>query len=148
MLTQEGSAGQHLLLPLTVDINPVEMQAFQSSQEMFNRLGFEVREFGPSTLIVEAIPPELRNWGEGDIFYQILSDLIDELEARSEARDAMAASMACHTSIRAGERLNPQEMETLITRLLRAREPFACPHGRPILVKIPLSEFDRLFHRT
>ena len=148
MLTQEGSASQHLLMPLTVDINPVEMQAFQSSQEMFNRLGFEVREFGPSTLIVEAIPPELRNWGKGDIFYQILSDLIDELEARSEARDAMAASMACHTSIRAGERMNPQEMETLITRLLRAREPFACPHGRPILVKIPLSEFDRLFHRT
>ena len=64
-----------------------------------------------------AIPPELRNWGEGDIFYQILSDLIDELEARSEARDAMAASMACHTSIRAGERLNPQEMETALASL-------------------------------
>jgi DNA mismatch repair protein MutL len=148
MLAREGSASQQLLLPLTVDVSPVEMQAFQSSREMFSRLGFGVREFGPSTLIVEAIPPELRHWSNGDIFYQILSDLIDELEARSEAHDAMAASMACHTSIRAGERLDPQEMETLLTRLLSAREPFACPHGRPILVKIPLGEFDRLFHRT
>ncbi len=56
--------------------------------------------------------------------------------------------MACHTSVRAGDRLDPQEMERLIARLLSAREPFACPHGRPILVKIPLTEFDRLFHRT
>ena len=148
MLTYEGSASQQLLIPLTVDVSPVEMQAFQSSEDMFRQLGFGVREFGPSTLLVDAIPPELRNWGDGDIFYQILSDLIDELEARSEPRDAMAASMACHTSIRSGDRLDPREMTSLINRLLAAREPFACPHGRPILVKIALSEFDRLFHRT
>jgi DNA mismatch repair protein MutL len=148
MLTREGAASQQLLIPLTVDVSPVEMQAFRSSEQLFGQLGFGVREFGASTLLVEAIPPELRNWGSGDIFYQILSDLIDELEARSEARDAMAASMACHTSIRSGERLDPREMTSLIDRLLGAREPFACPHGRPILVKIPLTEFDRLFHRT
>ena len=148
MLASEGTASQQLLMPLTVDLNPVEMQTFQSSQDLFGRLGFSVREFGPSTLLVEAIPPELRNWGNGDIFYQILSDLIDELEARSEPRDAMAASMACHTSIRTGDRLDPREMESLISQLLDTRVPFACPHGRPILIKIPLTEFDRLFHRT
>ncbi|MDA0337406.1 MAG: DNA mismatch repair endonuclease MutL [bacterium] len=148
MLAREGEASQQLLMPLTVDVSAVEMQAFQASEDMFRILGFGVREFGPTTLLVDSIPPELRNWGDGDIFYQILSDLIDELEARSEARDAMAASMACHTSIRAGERLDRREMTSLIERLLKAREPFACPHGRPILVKIPLAEFDRLFHRT
>ena len=149
LLAGETNDSQQLLLvPLTVDISAVEMQAFQGSEDLFGRLGFGVRAFGPTTLIVEATPPELRNWGDGDIFYQILSDLIDELEARSEARDALAASMACHTSVRAGDRLDPQEMERLIARLLSAREPFACPHGRPILVKIPLTEFDRLFHRT
>jgi DNA mismatch repair protein MutL len=148
MLTRDGSASQQLLMPLTVDLSPVEMQAFQSAEGMFRQLGFGVREFGPATLLVESIPPELRNWGDGDIFYQILSDLIDELEARSETRDAMAASMACHTSIRSGERLDPREMTSLVNRLLAAREPFACPHGRPILVKITLTELDRLFHRT
>jgi DNA mismatch repair protein MutL len=148
LLEGEGQSSQQLLMPLTIDVSPVEMQAFQSHREMFERLGFVVREFGPTTLLVEGIPPELRRWGEGDLFYQILSDLIDELEARSEARDAMAASMACHTSIRAGDRLDRRESEALVTRLLGAREPFACPHGRPILVKIPLNEFDRLFHRT
>jgi DNA mismatch repair protein MutL len=147
-LESEASASQQLLMPLTVQVSPVEMEAFRSSRELFVRLGFEVREFGPTTLLVDAIPPELRNWGDGDLFYQILSDLIEELEARSEARDAMAASMACHTSIRAGDRLSPSEAETLIARLLKAREPFSCPHGRPILIKIPLQELDRLFHRA
>ena len=148
MLAGESSASQQLLMPLTVEVGPVEMAAFRGAGELFAQLGFQVREFGPTTLLVDAIPPQLRNWGEGDLFLQILSDLIDELEARSEASAAMAASMACHTSIRAGERLSQPEMETLIDRLLGAREPFACPHGRPILLKIPLMELDRLFHRS
>ncbi|SVD27495.1 uncharacterized protein METZ01_LOCUS380349, partial [marine metagenome] len=147
-LADEAGAGQQLLMPLTVDVNPVEMEVFRSSQGHFRHLGFEVREFGPTNLIVEAIPPELRNWSEGDLFFQILSDLIDELDVRSEDREAMAATMACHTSIRAGTRLDRQEMATLIHRLLDAREPFVCPHGRPILVKLDLGELDRLFGRT
>ena len=147
-LDSEGEASQHLLVPLTVSVNPVEMEAYRQAREQFERLGFGIREFGPGSLLVDAIPPGLRNWGDGDLFHQILSELIEELDARSEVRDAVAASMACHTSIRAGERLSTLEMEKLVERLLNAREPFSCPHGRPILIKIPLRELDRLFHRT
>ena len=147
-LDSEGEASQHLLVPLTVSVNPVEMEAYRQAREQFERLGFGIREFGPGSLLVDAIPPGLRNWGDGDLFHQILSELIEELDARSEVRDAVAASMACHTSIRAGERLSTREMEKLVERLLNAREPFSCPHGRPILIKIPLRELDRLFHRT
>jgi DNA mismatch repair protein MutL len=60
----------------------------------------------------------------------------------------MAASYACHTSIRAGERLVQSEMQELVARLLKAREPFVCPHGRPIIVKLSLRELDKLFGRT
>ena len=147
-LQAEGEASQQLLVPLTVSVNPVEMEVFRQAREHFERLGFGVREFGPGSLLVDAIPPALRHWGDGDLFHRILSELIEELDARSEVRDAVAASMACHTSIRAGERLSPSEMEKLLERLLGAREPFSCPHGRPILIKIPLRELDRLFHRT
>ena len=147
-LEAEGGASQQLLVPLTVSVNPVEMEAFLQARELFERLGFSVREFGPGSLLIDAIPPGLRHWGDGDLFHEILSDLIEELDARSEVRDAVAASMACHTSIRAGERLSRPEMETLVRKLLNAREPFACPHGRPILIKILLHELDRLFHRT
>ena len=147
-LESESGASQQLLVPLAVSVSPVEMEAFLQARELFERLGFSVREFGPGSLLIDAIPPGLRHWGDGDLFHEILSDLIEELDARSEVRDAVAASMACHTSIRAGERLSRPEMETLVRKLLNAREPFACPHGRPILIKILLHELDRLFHRT
>ena len=147
-LDSEGGASQQLLMPLTVSVNPVEMEAFRQARELFGRLGFGVREFGPGSLLVDAVPPGMEHWGDGDLFHQILSDLIEELDTRSEIRDAVAASVACHTSIRAGERLSDSEMERLVERLLNAREPFSCPHGRPILIKIQLRELDRLFHRT
>ena len=147
-LDSEGDASQQQLVPLAVSANPIEMEAFRQAREHFERLGFGVREFGPGSLLVDAVPPGLRHWGDGELFHRILSELIEELEARSGVRDAVAASLACHTSIRAGERLSTSEMEKLLERLLNAREPFACPHGRPILVKIPLRELDRLFHRT
>ena len=148
VLDQEQGASQQLLLPITVDASPVEMMAFQNARELFERIGFGAREFGNTSLIVDAIPSELRNWDDGTVFQDIISDLIDENEIRSSAQQAVAASMACHTSIRAGERLNQQEMQTLVRRLLHAQEPFSCPHGRPIAIKIRLNELDRLFGRT
>lgn len=147
-LAEEDAASQHLLMPHTLEVSPVEMELFRETAHMFTQLGFGVREFGTTTLIVDSIPPELRNWGEGDLFHQILNELSEELEARSEVKEAMAASMACHSSIRTGERLDRQEMEVLTARLLRAREPFICPHGRPVMVRIELGELDRLFGRT
>lgn len=146
----EGEQGisQQLLLPLTLDLSPVEMVAFQDARNLFEKIGFGAREFGPTSLIVDSIPSELRNWGDGAVFQEIISDLIEENETRATTQQALAASMACHTSIRAGDRLNQEEMRTLVQRLLTAREPFSCPHGRPIIIRIPLSHLDGLFGRT
>ena len=147
-LEREQGISQQLLLPLTLDLSPVEMIAFQDARHLFEKIGFGAREFGPTSLIVDSIPSELRNWGDGAIFQEIISDLIEESETRATTQQALAASMACHTSIRAGDRLNQEEMRTLVQRLLKAREPFSCPHGRPIIIRIPLSHLDRLFGRT
>ncbi len=147
-LEGEQRISQQLLLPLTLDLSPVEMVAFQDARPLFERIGFGAREFGPTSLIVDSIPSELRNWGDGAVFQEIISDLIEENETRATTQQALAASMACHTSIRAGDRLNQEEMRTLVQRLLKAREPFSCPHGRPIIIRVPLSHLDRLFGRT
>ena len=147
-LEREQGISQQLLLPLTLDLSPVEMIAFQDARHLFEKIGFGAREFGPTSLIVDSIPSELRNWGDGAVFQEIISDLIEENETRATTQQALAASMACHTSIRAGDRLNQEEMRTLVQRLLKAREPFSCPHGRPIIIRIPLSNLDRLFGRT
>ncbi len=143
----EGVGVQQLLLPLTLNLNPVEMEVVREASDLFSQLGFNVREFGPATVIVESIPVELKNWGEGEIFHKMVNELLEEKEIRNTLQEAVAASYACHTSIRAGENLKRDDMQVLIKRLLGAREPFVCPHGRPIIVKIPLDELDRLFGR-
>ena len=147
-LEREEVAAQQLLLPLNLEVSPVEMEVFRQSQSLFNSLGFGAREFGPSSVLVDSVPAKLRNWGDGAVFQEILGELIEEIQERPNRNEAMAASLACHTSIRAGQRLSQQEMRTLIRRLLQAREPFSCPHGRPIIVKVPLRELDKLFGRA
>ena len=143
-----GATSQELLFPLTVQLNAVEMQMVKEAQTLFAGLGFGVREFGPSTILVESVPSELTNWGDGSVFQRILSELLEEREVRNDLQEAMAASYACHTSIRAGERLSTEEIRSVVERLFRTREPFVCPHGRPIMAKLPLSDLDRLFERT
>jgi DNA mismatch repair protein MutL len=59
----------------------------------------------------------------------------------------VATSYACHTAIRAGERLSRREMMTLIDRLFETEDPFVCPHGRPIVIKMSLDEINRRFGR-
>jgi DNA mismatch repair protein MutL len=144
----ESAPSQQLLLPLTIHLSPVELEAARHAEALLTRLGFGVREFGPGTLLVDAIPAGLKNWQEGALFYKLIDELIQEQEVRDTLQEAMAASYACHTSIRAGERLVQSEMQELVERLLKAREPFVCPHGRPIIIKLSLRELDKLFGRT
>lgn len=144
----EGAPSQQLLMPLTIHLNAVELEAARQAQDLFSRLGFGIREFGPGTLLIDAIPAGLKNWQEGALVYKLIDELIQEKEIRDSLQEAMAASYACHTSIRAGERLVQAEMQELVERLLRAREPFVCPHGRPIIVKLSLRELDKLFGRV
>lgn len=147
-MAAQGATSQRLLVPLTVELTPADMGAYRGADGLFEQLGFGVRELGPRTLIVDSIPVELRHWDDGALFHQILGSLAEELEVRSEERDALAAAMACHSTIRTGEALSLEEMRALVDRLLQTREPFICPHGRPTVVRIMLSEIDHMFLRT
>ena len=144
----EGTSSQQLLFPLVVKLSPVEMDAFGEASDHFERIGFRIAVLDTEQLRVESVPSELKSWSDGEIFHAIIGELLEEMELRAHLREAVAASMACHTSIRAGERLSSEQMRTLIQRLLQAREPYVCPHGRPIFVRIPLRELDKLFGRT
>ena len=149
-LDAESAGSQQLLIPLSIDLTPVEMDVYREAEALLQKVGFSIREFGPRSVIVDAIPVELGNWADGEILRQIIGDFQEDVvvEATHKPRDSLAASMACHSSIRAGERLSQEEMMTLTSRLLATKEPFVCPHGRPIMIKIALEEIDRLFGRT
>ena len=72
----------------------------------------------------------------------------NQQEKKLETKDNIAKSYSCKTAIKAGDRLSEKEMRLLIDQLFATSMPYVCPHGRPIVVKISLDEFDRRFGRT
>ena len=72
----------------------------------------------------------------------------EQIEKQLEVRDNLAKSFSCKTAIKAGDKLSEHEMRLLVDQLFATSMPYVCPHGRPIVVKIPLTEFDKRFGRT
>jgi DNA mismatch repair protein MutL len=145
---RDGLTGQQLLFPLSVNLNPVERGVLDEVGEDLEKLGFAIRDFGPGTVLVEAIPVEMRNWEEGDGFRKILSDYLEDVDEIGKGlKEKIAWSLSKNSSIRSGENLDQEEMKVLLKKLFQTSEPFVCPRGRPILVKIDLNEIDNIFYR-
>jgi len=91
----------------------------------------------------------LNSGSEGETLIGIINEFrINAEEKHLEERDNIAKSFSCKTAIKAGDRLTEQEMRVLVDHLFATSMPYVCPHGRPIVIKIPLGEFDKRFGRT
>ncbi|MDE2888465.1 MAG: DNA mismatch repair endonuclease MutL [Gemmatimonadota bacterium] len=149
--------GQRLLFPVTLDFGLRQIHRVREAMPLLEAMGFGIRDFGGNTVVVDAIPVELKVWEDG----RLLEEVVDELGERerqssvpvggqkavSPLEHRLAAAYARHTAIRTGERLSAREMRALIDRLFATREPFVCPQGRPVVVKMSLDELDRQFNR-
>ena len=149
--------GQRLLFPVTLDFGLRQIQTVREAMPLLETMGFGVRDFGGNTVVVDAIPVELKVWEDGQLLREIVGDLTDR-ERRSSVpvgrqnvisplEHRLAAAYARHTAVRSGETLSPRGMRAMIDRLFATREPFVCPQGRPTVVKMTLDEIDRQFNR-
>jgi DNA mismatch repair protein MutL len=145
-LTGAPAISQQLLFPIVFEVTPEERLALVEREDAILRLGFAAEPFEGSTVMVSAIPAALTESDGGRVFREVLSDL------RASPRDAdtvrrVAASYACHAAVRAGDALSTPEMAALVDRLFACEKPTACPHGRPTMIRIALSEIRRRFGR-
>ncbi len=132
---------QPLLFPATLELTPEEYERFEELQDLLPSLGFDAEPFGPRSIIVRGIPAGVRNWNDGQLLQQILSDEGGDL-------DAFLKSFACHSAVRAGTSLTTEEMESLTDQLFATEFPFTCPHGRPTMLRLGTAELERRFQRT
>jgi len=139
---------QQLLFPATLELSPAELTAYEVHGKDLERVGFVTEPFGGSTILVRGIPSGLRNWNEGALLRDVLADLADNRAESSDPRESILASMSCHGAIKAGEKLSPPEMQSLIDRLFATDQPYSCPHGRPTVIRIGLPELERRFGRS
>ncbi len=140
---------QQLLFPKTIKLDPGSFLIVKELDSYLNRLGFAIKYFSDNTIILEGVPQDIKNGEEEDVLTQMIDEYIENQKIKKlEQRDNLAKSFACKASIKAGDKLNQQEMRVLIDQLFATSMPYVCPHGRPIVVKISLDEFDRRFGRT
>jgi DNA mismatch repair protein MutL len=139
---------QRLLFPESIDLEAREWEVFTESGELLGSLGFEAREFGTRTVLLEGIPTGLRAKNPVILFRRVLEDLEYARRGGEDLTRAAAASMACRSAVMAGDRLKPEEMQALFAQLMHTENPFSCPHGRPTMVKIPITDFDKKFCRA
>ena len=143
----EGLESQTLLFPQYLEFQNDEYSYVIELFPYLNKLGFRIREFGENTIIIESSPIETPFGEEANIIKEILDLYIKYSEIDSSFVDKMCATFSCKAAIKAGEKLESQEMKHLINRLFLTKNPFYCPHGRPIIINLTEDELDERFER-
>jgi DNA mismatch repair protein MutL len=144
-----GVARQALLLPEVVELDEPACDRIEARLEELAEMGLELERFGPRAILVRATPAML---GAGDI-KGLVTDLGDELAAfdsalsLKEKLDLVAATMACHGSVRAGRLLSVAEMNALLREMEVTPHSGQCNHGRPTWVKLAHGDIEKLFGR-
>jgi len=148
-LAARGVARQALLLPEVVELDEAGAARLASRVEELAEFGLVVEPFGPGAVVVREVPALLPGLDVG----ALVRDLADELAewgdalALKERIETVCGTLACHTSVRAGRRLSPSEMDALLRQMEATPNSGQCNHGRPTYVALDLADIERLFGR-
>jgi len=147
---EEDVPSQGLLLPVTIEVIQQQLATFDRYIDLFKKIGFDIENFGGSTILIRAVPPILST----RLVTTAVVDLLDQLaESESseidmlEIQDDALIMLSCRSAVKAGDKLTMEEMISLIKELSQANHPFNCPHSRPIIIKMSKSELESRFHR-
>jgi DNA mismatch repair protein MutL len=148
-LASRPMPAQMLLLPTIVDLPEDDAERLAMHADTLRKFGLGVERFGPGAIAVRETPAML---GEANV-EQLVRDLADEIaendtvDTLKQRLDAIAATMACHGSVRSGRRLLPDEMNALLRQMEATPGSGTCNHGRPTYIELKLSDIERLFGR-
>jgi DNA mismatch repair protein MutL len=137
---------QLMLHPVQVVLSAREWETYESCRDELASVGFEIEEFGGSTVLVRAVPAVLKVREPAKVLQRILEEMGGGGRGTSRL-ESLAISAACHTSIRAGQALSLLEMRELVTQLEGCSSPLACGHGRPTMLRMTAEELEKQFSR-
>ncbi|MFN0291815.1 DNA mismatch repair endonuclease MutL [Pedobacter helvus] len=149
-LEDRKGASQQSLFPQTVSLSSGDFELAKSLLEDIKSLGFDVREFGKNTLVIEGIPVDLgsANINETQLFEHLIEGFKNsQQELKLTKRDALARSMARNSAIKAGTALSQQEMNTLIEELFACKTPNFSINGKPAIQTISLADLAQKFEK-
>jgi len=143
---------QRLLFPIPIEIDEHAMAVVRAGAalEVLGQLGFEVEDFGPQTLLLRAVPDLLKKVDPKPLLLDVISGLSgDEHGNDAQASfDKVFATMACHGALRAGDVVSREQALALLVQLDAVDLRSHCPHGRPVLLRMPVTEIEQRLGRT
>jgi DNA mismatch repair protein MutL len=142
---------QRLLEPLLLELGEAAAAALERVAGILARVGIEADAFGPDTVRISALPPELEPAAAGEL----VADLLDRATsldgapegAASEVEEGLAADLSCRAAVKVNHRLGETEQRALLDDLARTSNPYRCPHGRPIILRLGQDEMERRLGR-
>ena len=142
-----GLPSQKLLFPETIKFSSEEYLLLPDIIPYLSKIGFEIREFGQDTIIVEGIPSDMEVGKEINVIKEIIEKYSHSKEINSSFIEYMTSTYACKASVKAGDKLSPHERRFLVDKLFATEHPYFCPHGRPVIINLSIDELDKRFER-
>lgn len=147
---QEKALIQPLMLPINVEVGIGDIELMNRLCPLLQQQGIEIEHFGGQTYVVRSLPADIA--GQLDVagmIFDLLADLreLSRPESIDILREQILTLMACHSAIKSGQSLRPEEQQQLVDEIQRAKLSFTCPHGRPTMILITRQQLDKQFKR-
>ena len=143
---ERSPQSQPLLEPVAVELTPAQAETLGTHAEFLERYGFQVESFGGAGYLLRAVPAVMDGRSPAQSLLSVLDMVAFEGLLRHQ-EDMLAASIACHSAIRAGKTLAEAEMTALLEQLEQTDNPHTCPHGRPTMIHFSSYHMERGFGR-
>lgn len=141
---------QQLLVPAVVEVGPREAALLNEQIDTLDAVGFEVEAFGGGSFAVRAVPALLADGDAVGLLRDVATDLVDVGRSRrvDQAAEAVLSRLACHSAVRVGQNMGPQQMRALLQAMDAVDFSGNCPHGRPAFLVLSRGDLERWFKRT
>lgn len=136
---------QMLILPTVLPLKPAEIELIKDNIEIFEKVGFQIEDFGNNTIKISGVPSIAYNLDSTTIFQDTLKELTSFARTtKQEIENKFIATVACKAAVKAGMVLTQKEIDTLIQELWSLPNPYTCPHGRPTTIKYEKEELEKM----
>lgn len=137
---------QMIAPPCVLSLSMTEQEALKESREMLAQLGFEIEPFGGNEYALRAVPADMVNLADGEMFLEFLEALMKGKKTPEFVLEKLA-TISCKAAVKGGAKLERAEIEALIDELLTLENPYHCPHGRPTIISMSRYELEKKFKR-
>lgn len=147
-ISKKSVVSQVMLIPVAVNLNPLEYALYKENIEKIEAMGFETEDFGDNSILVRSAPYDLDSEGLEDLIVEIIANISENKhEVITEAQDRLLYTIACKAAVKANHALTMPEQKNLLERVLDFNNINTCPHGRPITISMSKKELEKLFKR-